>query len=126
MAFSRWLRANSEHYLLVDAQRKMAAKYGRRPPTAPASWRERFWLQLFAPAYHRLPWRMRQYTIRIMPGSHRRQWATPALRGVPAIGGDGAYPHHAETTHPAQPGLTISKLRRRLQASASRRRLHGR
>ena len=92
MAFSRWLRRNSEHYLLVDAQRRMAAKYGRRPPAAPRGWRDRFWLGLFAPVYHRLPWRLRMSTIRMMPGSHRQRWAAAPQRGTPAIAGDGRVP----------------------------------
>ena len=89
MSFPKWLRENSEHYLLLDAQRRMAAKYSRPPPPPARGLQERFWLQVFAPVYHRLPWKLRQSTIRMMPGSHRRKWTTPAVRGVPAISGDG-------------------------------------
>jgi hypothetical protein len=89
VAFSRWLRENSEHYLLVDAQRRMAEKYGRSPPAAPAGWRDRFWLRVFAPTYRRLPWRLRRLTIQAMPGSHRRTWTTPPVRRSPAVGPDG-------------------------------------
>jgi hypothetical protein len=89
MAFFRWVRQNSEHYLMADAQRQMAVKYGRPAPPAPHGWRERFWLDVFAPVYRRLPWKMRRMTIQMMPGSHRQTWTPPARRGVPAIGGQG-------------------------------------
>src|SRR5258707_287049 len=32
MAFSRWLRATSERYLMIAAQQDIAAKYGVAPP----------------------------------------------------------------------------------------------
>jgi len=35
MSFSRWLRATSEHYLMVAAQEKVAAKYHVIPPRPP-------------------------------------------------------------------------------------------
>jgi hypothetical protein len=83
--FSHWLRQNSEHYLLVDAQRQMAAKYGKAAPP-PHGWRDRFWLGVFAPVYRVLPWKLRRFTIQMMPGSHRQTWHTPAVRGTPAVG----------------------------------------
>ena len=83
--FSHWLRESSEHYLLVDAQRKMAAKYGR-PVAETRGWRNRFWLGVFAPTYRLLPWKLRRFTIQMMPGSHRQTWHQPARRGVPAVG----------------------------------------
>ena len=91
MAFSfpRWLRQNSEHYLMIDAQRRMAQKYGRPPPPGPKSLAERFWLGVFAPVYRLLPWKLRRFTMQLMPGSHRQQWSRPAERGVPAIGPEG-------------------------------------
>jgi hypothetical protein len=88
VAFSRWLRQNSEHYLMIDAQRRMAQKYGRQAP-APHGWADRFWLDVFAPVYRLLPWKLRRLAIQAMPGSHRRQWTRPAARGVPAVGPDG-------------------------------------
>ena len=45
MSFARWLRATSEHYLMVAAQQKMAAKYGVTPPPRPRG-AEVFWLSL--------------------------------------------------------------------------------
>ncbi len=86
MGFARWLRQNSEHYLMVDAQRRVAARYGREPPSAPKGWREQFWLGLFAPTYRRLPWRLRRMTIQLMPGSHRQTWTRSPVRGTPAVG----------------------------------------
>ena len=58
MPFARWLRASSEHYLMVAAQQKMAAKYqvyGITPPPRPrgAEW---FWLRVYVPAYQAVPW----------------------------------------------------------------------
>jgi hypothetical protein len=85
MAFSGWLRSNSEHYLLLDAQRQMARAHGRPGPPPPRGVKERFWLQVFAPAYRRLPWSLRRLVIQRMPGSHRRQWTPPPRRGEPAI-----------------------------------------
>ena len=103
MGFAGWLRHNSEHYLLIDAQRRMAEKYGRQPPPRPSTLQERFWLDLFAPVYHRLPWKLRQSTIRMMPGSHRQTWTSPTLRGVPAIGGDGSTPSLSQRPVSADP-----------------------
>lgn len=89
MAFAHWLRQNSEHYLMIDAQRRMAEKYGRPAPPKPKSLAERFWLDVFAPVYRLLPWKLRSFTMQLMPGSHRQQWSRPAERGVPAIGPEG-------------------------------------
>jgi hypothetical protein len=73
MAFSRWLRATSEHYLMIAAQRKLAAKYGVTPPRPPRG-AEVFWLRVYVPAYHAIPWRLRSAIMRRMPGSHRMKW----------------------------------------------------
>ena len=89
MSFTGWLRHNSEHYLLIDAQRQLAAKYGRPGPPPPTSPKDRFWLQLFAPTYRRLPWKLRRFTIQAMPGSHRQSWTPPPRRGTPAVSVDG-------------------------------------
>lgn len=79
--FSQWLRSNSELYLLIDAQRRVAARYGTPAPAAPRGLRERFWRQVFAPAYRLLPWSVRRRAIAALPGSHRRNWppAPPAV-----------------------------------------------
>jgi hypothetical protein len=89
VAFAHWLRQNSEHYLMIDAQRRMAEKYGRPAPPKPHSLVERFWLDVFAPVYRLLPWKLRSFTMQLMPGSHRQQWSRPAERGSPAIGPEG-------------------------------------
>jgi hypothetical protein len=83
--FSGWLRANAEHYLLVDAHRKLAVKYGSPPPRPPKGAKEIFWLRVFAPTYSRLPWPLRHKVMRAMPGSHRKTWAPPPAPRGPAI-----------------------------------------
>ncbi|HKN88951.1 MAG TPA: hypothetical protein VJ622_01600 [Acidimicrobiia bacterium] len=82
---SRWLRSNSEHYLLLDAQARMAAAQGRPGPPRPRGAKEVFWLRVFAPTYRRLPWKVRSALIQAMPGSHRQTWTPPAERRNPAI-----------------------------------------
>ena len=86
MKAARWLRSNSEHYLLLDAQARVAAQYGRPPPPAPRGPREMFWRQVFAPTYRRLPWKIRLALINRMPGSHRRDWSSrPVPTRRPAV-----------------------------------------
>ena len=77
MAFFRWLRSNSEHYLLIDAQRRVAGRLGVTPPRKPHGVKEFLWLRGFAPAYRVLPWGVRRKVLLAMPGSHRRSWAPP-------------------------------------------------
>jgi hypothetical protein len=77
--FARWLRTNSERYLLMAAQRDIAARYGRpcpRPREGVKGW---FFLRVFAPIYRALPWRVRSFVLQSMPGSHRKTW-TPRER----------------------------------------------
>jgi hypothetical protein len=85
MSFPQWLRANSEHYLLLDAQARAAAKYGLAAPPPPARTRELFWRKVFVPVYRLLPWSVRRFTIGIMPGSHRQEWSPPPQRHNPAV-----------------------------------------
>ena len=40
MSFSRWLRSNSEHYLLIAAQERVARQHGARAPRPPRGLRE--------------------------------------------------------------------------------------
>lgn len=82
---SRWLRTNSEQYLLLDAQARVAAAQGRPGPPRPRGAKEVFWLRVFAPTYRRLPWKVRSAVIHAMPGSHRQQWTPAAQRRSPAI-----------------------------------------
>ena len=79
MRFARWLRTNSEHYLLMAAQRDVAARYGKACPRSREGIKGRFFLLLFAPVYRRLPWRFRSFVLQSMPGSHRKTW-TPRAR----------------------------------------------
>ena len=74
MSFSRWLRFNSERYLLENAIAQMARKYGRPAPPPPPGFRARFWMRVFVPVYRVLPWRARRLTMQMMPGSHRQAW----------------------------------------------------
>lgn len=104
MAFTRWLRQNSEHYLMIDAQRRIATKYGRPAPPGPHGLEERFWLEVFAPAYRLLPWKVRSFTMQLMPGSHRQHWARPAVRGVPAASLSGPAPRATPETVPETRG----------------------
>ena len=67
MALSGWLRTNAEHYLLVDAHRRLAGKYGSPPPRKPHGAKEIFWLKIFAPLYGVLPWSVRHRVMRAMP-----------------------------------------------------------
>ena len=73
MGFSRWLRATSERYLMIAAQRDIAAKYGVSPPRRPRG-AEIFWLRVYVPAYRAVPWRLRSAIMRRLPGSHRMTW----------------------------------------------------
>jgi hypothetical protein len=75
MAFSRWLRATSERYLMIAAQRQLAAKYGLPAPRPPRG-ADVFWLRVYVPAYRAVPWRVRSAIMRRMPGSHRMTWTT--------------------------------------------------
>jgi hypothetical protein len=77
MSFSRWLRTNAEHYLLIAAQDRVAREHGLRRPRAPRGVTELVWLRVFAPVYRRLPWPLRHKIMLAMPGSHRRHWAPP-------------------------------------------------
>ncbi len=79
MKFDRWLRTNSEHYLLMAAQRDVAARYGRPCPRPREGFKGWFFLTVFAPIYRVLPWRFRSFVLHAMPGSHRRTW-TPRPR----------------------------------------------
>ncbi len=85
MSLARWLRSNSEHYLLLDAQARAAARHGLNGPPPPRSTRELFWRKVFVPAYRRLPWPVRRATIDLMPGSHRQEWTPPPTRHNPAV-----------------------------------------
>jgi len=84
VSFTRWLRATSEHYLMVAAQEKVAAKYGVTPPGRPRG-RDWFWLRVYVPVYRALPWRARSAIMRRMPGSHRMTWTQAQRPRGPAI-----------------------------------------
>jgi hypothetical protein len=86
MGFGHWLRTNSEHYLLDDARVRIGARYGA--PTRPGpdqGLSAVFWRNVFVPVYRLLPWRLRLWVIRQMPGSHRKTWAPAPRRRDPGI-----------------------------------------
>lgn len=85
MSFSRWLRTNSEHYLLVAAQDQVARRYDARRPRRPANGKDMFWLWLFAPIYRILPWSVRKSVMKRIPGSHRESWPAVRTPAGPAI-----------------------------------------
>lgn len=69
---------------MTSAQAIVAKRYGVPPPRPPAG-ADIFWQKVYAPIYHRLPWRFRARVMRLMPGSHRRQWTPRAPTGGPAV-----------------------------------------
>lgn len=80
IALFRWLRMNSQKYLLESVQAELAREYLGRPPTVDSSrLANLFWVRLFAPIYRRLPWKLRRAIILSMPGSHRQGWPPPTL-----------------------------------------------
>lgn len=86
MRFARWLRVNSEHYLLMAAQRDVATRYGQPCPQAREGFKGWFFLRLFTPTYRRLPWRLRAFVLQSMPGSHRQTWVSRARQPLgPAV-----------------------------------------
>ena len=74
MRFAAWLRHNAEHYLLVAAQQRVAARESFDAPIPSPTLKDRFFLVVFVPIYRRLPWRFRHAVLLRMPGSHRRSW----------------------------------------------------
>jgi len=55
---------------MIAAQHKIAAKYQVTPPPRPRG-RDIFWLRIYVPAYRAVPWHIRSFVMRRMPGSHR-------------------------------------------------------
>jgi hypothetical protein len=84
MAFSRWVRSVSEAQLMTAAQKVVAQRYGVTPPPKPAGL-DIFWQKVYAPVYHRLPWKLRAKVMMRMPGSHRQKWTPRAPTGGPAV-----------------------------------------
>jgi hypothetical protein len=75
--FFRWVRTNSEKYLLEAVQADLARQYLGRPPTVGRRTPQvLFWKHLFVPIYRRLPWKVKHVVILSMPGSHRRPWSS--------------------------------------------------
>lgn len=83
MAFSEWLRVNSQRYLLEEAELEMARRYlGSAPRPTGGGLEALFWRRVFVPVYHQVPWTWRRSMMQLMPGSHRRQWSyRPSWKG---------------------------------------------
>ena len=75
MGFPQWLRSNSEHYLAIDAQRRIGARYGARDAgERPAAGGSASGCTCSRRLYRLLPWGLRRRVIGALPGSHRREW----------------------------------------------------
>lgn len=83
MAFSQWLRSNSEYYLLWAAQDRIAKQRGIKMSSRPSGLKDRFWRHVFAPVYFALPDGVRALAFHSLPGSHRRPWPQTAPRPRP-------------------------------------------
>ncbi len=84
MALTRWVRSVSEQQLLTAAQSVVAKRYGVVPPPRPTG-ADVFWQKVYAPVYHRLPWKVRARVMAAMPGSHRQKWTPRPPSGGPAV-----------------------------------------
>jgi len=86
MPFSRWLRVNSEHYLLRDSQAGLARAHGLpAPPAEPRGPSQLFWSRVFVPVYRLMPWSLTKRVMHLIPGSHRKTWTPQPRRHDPAI-----------------------------------------
>ncbi|MFF5207274.1 hypothetical protein [Streptosporangium sp. NPDC000396] len=79
---TRWVRENAQHYLLRDAQARVARAHGRTPPPIRGSV---FWRRIFVPIYRLTPWPVRCRLMAVMPGSHRKHWSKPTTPVGPAV-----------------------------------------
>lgn len=84
MSFTGWVRATSEHYLMIDAQDKVARKLGSPRPLPPVGMAI-FWRRIYVPIFHRMPLSWRSAIIARMPGSHRKKWTKQPPSKGPAI-----------------------------------------
>jgi len=77
MRFFRWLRTNSQKYLLEASQKDLAVRHGLRGPVTKLTPQVVFWKFIFVPLYRLLPWPLRHKIMGAMPGSHRKEWSLP-------------------------------------------------
>ena len=82
-SFTRWVRATSEHHLLIVAQAKLARAHGLVPPTPKGL--DVFWQKVYAPIFYLLPYGLRSKVANAMPGSHQQIWHTPEQAKGPAV-----------------------------------------
>ncbi len=79
---SMWLRENAQHYLLRDAQARVAKRHGIEAPSTRGNL---FWTGVFIPIYRVMPWGLRRRIMVAMPGSHRKVWPKQMSPEGPAI-----------------------------------------
>lgn len=80
MRFSKWLRQNAEHYLMADAQDRIARQKGFNPPNPPRGLKDVLWLRLLIPIYHAMPWALKRTIMNALPGSHKKHWPRKNFR----------------------------------------------
>ena len=74
-SLGEWLRKNSEPRLMDAAQKDLARRYlGRDGPVRRSAADDVFWNTVFVPVYRKLPWAVRRFVLRRLPGSHHRRW----------------------------------------------------
>ena len=81
-SFTQWVRQNAQHYLLRDAQARVARGHGIVSPPVHGSF---FWTGIFVPVYRLTPWAVRRRIMAAMPGSHRKHWSKPTRPAGPAV-----------------------------------------
>ena len=75
----RRLREVTERHLMIDAMRRVGKRYPGITMTRPAFRSNWFWSWVFVPVYRRVPWAMRERTIK-MTGMGASGWTPPSRR----------------------------------------------
>ena len=75
----RRLREVTERHLMIDAMRRVGKRYPGITMTRPAFRSNWFWSWVFVPVYRRVPWAMRERTIK-MTGMGVSGWTPPSRR----------------------------------------------
>jgi len=80
MTFPQWIRTNSEHYLLCDAQDRIARSKGFNAPNKPRGLKDNIWRRVLIPVYHMMPWGLKKLVMQSIPGSHKKSWPRKNFR----------------------------------------------
>lgn len=72
-------REVAERHLMTDAMRRVARGYPDIPIARPAFRSNWFWSWVFVPVYRRVPWAMRERTIKLT-GMGASGWTPPSRR----------------------------------------------